>query len=123
MAFDIGGDFELLEFNIPAGKNKTVTITVPPLDCLAPSDVDEINKQLRELEGQDLELVHDPNRNVIALIKFQLKYFNPAKQKADAIDALLPRWVKQIDKIWTEKSDVTMGESEPSTDASGQTGE
>lgn len=123
MAFDIGGDFDLLEFNIPAGKNKTVMITVPPIDCVSPADIEAINKKLRELEDQELDLVNDPNRNVLALVKLQLKHFNPAKQKADAIDALLPRWIRQIDKIWTDSSEMDLGESSPSTEESSETDE
>lgn len=122
MAFNIGGDFESLEFNIPAGKGKTVTITVPPIDCVAPSDIEAINEQMRAMEDQDLLPVNDPNKSVAAQLRLQLKHFNPQKQKADAIDALPVRFVNQIVKIW-EDSEMSMGEYEPSTDASTQTDE
>lgn len=122
MAFNIGGDFESLEFNIPAGKGKTVTITVPPIDCVAPSDIEAINEQMREMEDQDLLPVNDPNKSVAAQLRLQLKHFNPQKQKADAIDALPVRFVNQIVKIW-EDSEMSMGEYEPSIDASTQTDE
>lgn len=122
MAFNIGGDFESLEFNIPAGKGKTVTITVPPIDCVAPSDIEAINEQMRAMEDQDLLPVNDPNKSPAAQIRLQLKHFNPQKQKADAIDALPVRFVNQIVKIW-EDSEMSMGEYEPSTDVSTQTDE
>lgn len=122
MAFNIGGDFEPLEFNIPAGKGKTVTITLPPIDCVAPSDIEAMNEQMREMEDQDLLPVRDPNKSVAAQLRLQLKYFNPQKQKSDAIDALPLRYVNQIVKIW-EDSEMSMGEYEPSTDASTQTDE
>ena len=122
MAFVISNDFDPIEFEIPAGKTKTVTLTVPPYDCIPPKDIDEMNKALEEYEGNDeISDVRNPTKYVPALLRFQLKHFNPGKQKADAIDALTVRQLNEIDKIWTAKSEVTLGESETSTDDSSET--
>ena len=52
-----------------------------------------------------------------------LKYFNPGKQKVDAIDGLVPRQLAQIDELWTEESGLSVGESSTSTDESSETEE
>ena len=122
MAFSIDG-FDMIEFDIPAGKGKKLTLSVPPYDCIAPADTAAINEQLRALEGKDLDFANDPNRNAAALVRLMLKYFNPGKQKADAIDGLVPRQLAQIDELWTEESGLTVGESSTSTDESSETEE
>ena len=124
MAFVISADFEPIEFEIPAGKTKTVTLTVPPFDCIPPRDLDEMNKALEEYEGNDeISDIHNPTKYIPALLRFQLKHFNPGKQKADAIDDLTVRQLNEIDKIWSKRSDATLGESEASTDDSSATEE
>lgn len=118
MAFEIGG-FENLEFDIPAGKDKKITISVPPIDCLPPDDVAAMNKQLDAYEAdEELADVQNPAKNGAAMLRFQLKYFNPGKQKADAIDALVDRQLRHIDRIWGKSAEIDLGESEPSTDES-----
>lgn len=118
MAFEIGG-FENIEFDIPAGKDKKLTITVPPIDCISPDDVAAMNKQLEAYEAnEELADVQNPAKYGAALLRFQLKYFNPGKQKADAIDALVDRQLRHIDRIWGKSAEIDLGESEPSTDES-----
>ena len=124
MAFTISADFDPIEFEIPAGKTKTVTISVPPFDCYSPADIAAMNAELKKYENDDeIDDVNNPAKSATALLRFQLKHFNPSKQKADAIDALTVRQLNEINKVWSEKSEVTLGESEPSTDASTQTDE
>lgn len=122
MAFEIDS-FDRIEFDIPAGRDKKVTLSVPPLDCFAPEDVAEMNKQMEELDKSDLPDAQNPLKSATALIRFMVKYFNPGKQKADAIDSLVPRQLNQIDKLWTEESGIDLGESVPSTDESTQSDE
>lgn len=118
MAFEIGG-FENIEFDIPAGKGKKLTITIPPIDCISPDDVAAMNKQLEAYEAnEELADVQNPAKYGAALLRFQLKYFNPGKQKADAIDALVDRQLHHIDRIWSKSAEIDLGESEPSTDES-----
>lgn len=118
MAFEIGG-FEDIEFDIPAGKDKKITISVPPIDCLPPDDIAAMNKQLAVFEANDeLADVQNPAKNGAAMLRFQLKYFNPGKQKADAIDALVDRQLRHIDRIWGKSAEIELGESESSTDES-----
>lgn len=118
MAFEIGG-FENLEFDIPAGKDKKLTITVPPIDCISPDDVAAMNKQLEAYEAnEELADVQNPAKYGAALLRFQLKYFNPGRQKADAIDALVDRQLRHIDRIWGKSAEIDLGESDPSTDES-----
>lgn len=121
MAFEITNDFTPVEFDIPAGKDKKVTLSVPPMDCISPSDVDAMNKQLEAFEDADVEDARNPLKDAAALLRFQLKYFNPGKQKADLIDGLVVRQLRQIDKHWAEASQIDMGESETSTDDSSET--
>ncbi|WP_288750549.1 hypothetical protein [uncultured Corynebacterium sp.] len=122
MAFVISNDFDPIEFEIPAGKTKTVTISVPPFDCYSPADIAAMNADIKKYENDDeIADVNNPAKTVTALLRFQLKHFNPGKQKADAIDALTVRQLNEIDKIWTAKSEVTLGESETSTDDSSET--
>lgn len=133
MAYEIGG-FELIEFEIPAGKGKTVTLTVPPMDCVTTADVDGINKELEKYlssendsdttdsaNGEALPDHKDPTKDAAELLRLQLRYFNPSKAKVEAINALVARQLRQIDQIWARESSITLGESEPSTDESSQT--
>lgn len=122
MAFNIDV-FEPIEFDIPAGKDKKLTLSVPPYDCVTPADTAKMNEQLREFENADIDDINNPAKNGVALVRFMLKYFNSGKQKADAIDALVPRQVLQIDQIWSEGSGLEVGESSPSTDDSSATEE
>lgn len=122
MAFSIDG-FDMIEFDIPAGKGKKITLSVPPYDCVAPADTAAMNEQLRALEGKELDFANDPNQNAAALVRLMLKHFNPGKQKGDAIDALVPRQLAQIDELWTKESGMTVGESSTSTDESSETEE
>lgn len=136
MAFEIEM-FEPIEFDIPAGKDKKVTVAVPPFDCFDPKDVDAMNKKLREYEHPEVEDtvedVNNPLKNGAALVRFMLKFFNPSKEKCAAIDKLVPRQLNAIDTVWTENSNMptvdgenattgeALGESEPSTSESSQT--
>ncbi len=136
MAFEIEM-FEPIEFDIPAGKDKKVTVSVPPFDCFDPKDVEAMNKKLREYEQPEVadtvEDVNNPLQNGAALVRFLLKFFNPGKEKHTAIDKLVPRQLNEIDKVWTENSNLpdvdgaplstleAVGESEPSTSESSQT--
>lgn len=122
MAFSIDG-FDMIEFDIPAGKGKKLTLSVPPYDCIPLADSEAMNEQLRALEGKELDFVNDPNHNAAALVRLMLKHFNPGKQKADAIDGLVPRQLSQIDKLWEKESGLTVGESSTSTDESSETEE
>lgn len=121
MAFNID-TFEPIEFDIPAGKDKKVTLSVPPYDCISLADTSAMNEQLAKFEqNEELPAVENPAKNAIALVRFMLKHFNPGKQKADAIDGLVTRQVAQIDEIWTKESGLEVGESSPSTDDSSET--
>lgn len=136
MAFEIEM-FEPLEFDIPAGKDKKVTVSVPPFDCFDPKDVDAINKKLREYEHPEVadavEDVNNPLKNGAALVRFMLKYFNPSKEKSTAIDKLVPRQLNAIDEVWSKNSNMqtddgelattgeALGESEPSMSESSPT--
>lgn len=110
--------FEQLEVEIPAGKS-TVTLTFPPLDCFTPDQVEKMNAQLSAVEEGTPDHL-DPNKNPIALAKGMLKFFNPSKAAQAAIDALVPRHVREIDTYWTDGSGISLGKSEPSTDTSGE---
>lgn len=132
MAFEIEM-FEPLEFDIPAGKDKKVTVSVPPFDCFNPKDVAAINKQLKEFEDSEIDDIFNPLMNGAALVRFMLKYFNSGKEKHAAIDNLVPRQLDAIDDQWgvssnlvdeggeTVTSSDALGESEPSTSEPSQT--
>lgn len=109
--------FENIDFEIPDGKGKSLTISVPPLDCMAPSDVAKMNKSLDEVP-EDTPAVKHPGKNATALIQHMLSYYNPAKAKRDAIWDLVPRQVDVINKHWDAQSEMNLGESEPSTESS-----
>lgn len=120
MAFDIDS-FDLIEFDIPAGRDRKITLTVPPLDCFSPEDVESMNQQVELLDTPDIIDANNPAKSATALIRFMIKFFNPGKQKAEAIDALVPRQLAQIDRLWTKESGIELGESEPSTEESSVT--
>lgn len=118
MAFEIES-FDMLEFDVPAGKGKKLTLTVPPMDCLDPADVEKMNTELKEIgENFEGDTINNPTVNGAALVRFMLKFYNPGKAKADVIDTLVPRQLSAIDEVWSEQSGITLGESEPSTDES-----
>lgn len=120
MAFRIE-PFDMLEFEIPAGSEKFITISVPPVDCFSPADVQKINAELKALrEGEDPEAPDpmSPNNNPIELNRFMLKYFNPKAAQVKAIDGLVARHITQIADKWNEGSGVELGESEGSTNSS-----
>ena len=82
-----------------------------------------MNKQMEQLDSPDIPDQQNPMKSATALIRFMVKYFNPGKQKADAIDALVPRQLNQIDQLWTKESGIELGESEASTEESTETNE
>lgn len=102
--------FENLEFNIPAGGDKSITVTVPPLDCVDPKDLQKINEDAKE----------NPITEAYGMTRRILLYFNTSKAKQDAINKLVERQLKAIDGIWAKESGVTVGESEPSTGTSSE---
>ena len=106
MAFDIPG-FDNIEFNIPAGKDKKITITIPPVDCLYPTDIVAIQN---EMDKQ-----HIKNGSVETMRLFLL-YFNNTQAKKDAISKLVQRQLGEIYRIWSQESGIPLGESLPSTD-------
>lgn len=110
MAFKID-NFENLEFDIPAGGDKSITVSVPPLDCVDPKDLQKINESVK----------NDPITENYGMTRRILLHFNTAKAKQDAINKLVERQLKTIDGIWASESGVTVGESEPSTDTSSET--
>lgn len=115
MAFIIP-TFDNIEFEIPDNiKGGSINITVPPLDCMEPSDVEKMNKQL-DAVPEDTPAIRNPNKNATALIQHMIAYYNP-KAKA-AVWNLVPRQVKAINDHWEEESGVGLGESSPSTDGS-----
>lgn len=158
MAIRIDG-FEKLTFEIPAGKGKWVEISVPPIDCFSPDDVEKMNAELAVLREVDASVrerlveayeaaratdpldeealakattdlsIYDqragrnPNANPVELHRFFLAYFNPTKAKRDAIEALVPRMVSEIAKVWEKESGITPGEFEDSTESSSETQE
>ena len=105
MAFDISG-FDNLEFNIPAGKDKKITITIPPVDCLYPTDVTAIQN---EAEKQHI------GKDSVEITRLFLLHFNNTQAKKDAINKLVQRQLVEIDRIWGQESGILLGESSPST--------
>lgn len=123
MAHKIFAEFDNVEFEIPTPKrDKTITISVPPLECLHPNDVDKMNTELDRLNtSDDVPAARKPENNAHVMILVMLKHYNPGKQARDAIDALLPVEMTEISRIWGEESSVTVGESSASTDESSET--
>ena len=66
MAFDIPG-FDNIEFNISSGKDKKITITIPPVDCLYPTDITAIQN---EAEKQHID------NDSVEIMRLFLLYFN-----------------------------------------------
>lgn len=105
MAFDISG-FDNIEFNIPAGKDKKVTITIPPVDCLHSTDVTAVQN---EAEKQNI------GEGSFEIMRLFLLHFNNTQVKKDAINKLVQRQLVEIDRIWGQESGIPLGESLPST--------
>lgn len=98
-------DFENIDFHIPDGKGKLVTISVPPLDCIAPRDLNVITKALEE----------DPTEIPVEITRRFLLHFATTKAVRDAVEELPARQMSQIDELWAKESGVPVGESEDST--------
>ena len=112
MAFDIPG-FDNIEFTIPSGKDKKITITIPPVDCLYPTDVTAIQN---EAEKQHI------GNDSVEIMRLFLLHFNNTQAKKDAINKLVQRQLVEIDRIWSQESGIPLGESLPSTSTpSGET--
>ena len=105
MAFDIPG-FDNIEFNIPAGKDKKITITIPPVDCLYPTDITAIQN---EAEKQHI------GNDSVEIMRLFLLHFNNSQATKDAISKLVQRQLLEIDRIWSQESDIPLGESLSST--------
>nr|DAP09311.1 MAG TPA: hypothetical protein [Caudoviricetes sp.] len=105
MAFDIPG-FDNIEFNISSGKGKKITIAIPPVDCLYPTDIAAIQN---EAEKQHID------NNSVEIMRLFLLYFNNTQAKKDAIGKLVHRQLVEIDRIWSQESGIQLGESLPST--------
>ncbi|OFT30811.1 hypothetical protein HMPREF3170_03555 [Corynebacterium sp. HMSC08D02] len=122
MAFKIEAKFDNIEFEIPNSKrNDTVVIAVPPIDCMVPADIKKINVGLDKLnKSEDVLDVDKPKNNALILVREMLKYYNP--KAATAIDGLMARELQQINTVWADESEASLGESSPSTDESSETG-
>lgn len=122
MAHKIFVNFENIEFEIPTPKrDKTLNISVPPIDCLAPGDVDKINAELDRLNADDsVPAARKPENNAHVMVLVMLKHYNPKSTHA-AIDSLLPAEISQINDIWGKESKFSVGESEASTGESSET--
>lgn len=106
MAFEIPG-FDNIEFTISSGKGKKITIAIPPVDCLYPTDVTAIQN---EAEKQHI------GNGSVEIMRLFLLYFNNTQAKKDAINKLVQRQLVYIDRIWSQESGIRLGESLPSTD-------
>lgn len=108
MAFTIDG-FENIDFKLPHGKGKYVTVNVPPYDCITPQDMDKIKDKIKEL-GDSIDVL--PPTEVVRIFLLQ---FSNTKAQREAIEALPARQLGQVDEIWSKESGLSMGESEDST--------
>lgn len=107
--FDIDA-FGNLTFNLPAGDGVKVEISVPPLDCVAPADIEAVNDKIEQVE----------HITPVESVRIMLAHYATTEAQKNAIEALVARQLLQIDAIWTKESGITLGESEPSTDTSSQ---
>lgn len=107
--FDID-DFDNIEFRLPTKTSTPVVITLPPLDCVAPQDMEAVGKKIEE------ENPAQPSE----IVRLFLMHFATTKEQRTAIDKLVTRQLVQLDKIWTRESGITVGESEHSTDSSSE---
>lgn len=104
-------EFELVEIVIPDGKGGTVTLQVPPLDCISLQESQAINNEIEKLNEENVV-------TATALVQTMLKYWNKTKKQQEAIDRLTLRQISNIDKEWQKYSeiDLTVGESSVSED-------
>lgn len=106
--------FENLEFDIPAGNKKSITISVPPLDCWSRDQSEAISELVAEAaKGQP---------QAFFSTRIALLYFTDDADAKAAVEALVPRQLKAIDDIWAKESGISVGESLPSTDSSSDKG-
>lgn len=116
MAFQLSPITDI-EFDIPAGKDKSIRLTVPPLDTFTPAQLEDIAAEMEKIP-EDTPEVRNPKTSAHAQTRFLLCFFNPGKEKHNAIWALGGRHVQEITDYWNKESGITLGESEPSTDTS-----
>ncbi|PIS66275.1 hypothetical protein AZH46_04090 [Corynebacterium striatum] len=104
MALTVSTTFEDIAVIIPAATgDKPVTLTLPPLDCFRPQQVDAINKLLEE---------HPTARtNGADAMRVMLDYFATTKGQKAAVAQLIARQIEEIDTYWQEESGMKVGES------------
>lgn len=106
-----------IEIPIPNSKGEIITLTLPPIDCLTPAQIDAVEAEMDKVPEDTLP-VRNPRKSSHAHTRFFLCHFNPGKEKHDAIWGLVGRHVEEVAAYWNKESGITLGESEPSTDSS-----
>ena len=120
----IGFDaFENYEIELPKTKGTgTVTISFPPADCLAPDDVEALNKKFEMLN--DDASVPDrlkPKYAPLEAIREMLLHFNTSKTAQETIKGMVQRHLKKIDELWeNDMEELTGGKSEDSAGSSSE---
>ncbi|WP_408930756.1 hypothetical protein ACKFR8_05070 [Corynebacterium axilliensis] len=110
MAFTVSTTFDNIEVVIPAADGEgSVTLSLPPLDCFSPKQVDAINKAL--------EKNPKAHANGAEALRTMLLSFAAEKHEKAAISALWARQLTEIDEYWQKESGMKVGESSPSTDS------
>lgn len=100
--------FDNLTFNVPTADGTLIGIDVPPLDCIAPADIEAVNKKLAEMG----------KLTPVESVRVLLAHYAHTEAQQKAVAGLVARQITQIDEIWTKESGITVGESGDSTDSS-----
>ncbi|MDK4235734.1 hypothetical protein [Corynebacterium propinquum] len=115
--------FENYEIELPKTKGTgTVTISFPPADCLAPDDVEALNKKFEVLN--DDASVPDrlkPKYAPLEAIREMLLHFNTSKTAQETIKGMVQRHLKKIDELWAkDMEELTGGKSKDSAGSSSE---
>lgn len=98
---------DFVDFEVVDGNGKLVEFSLPKNDCLSPAVVKKLN---------DFMAAQDENATLVEINRESLKIICPSQKKL--FDGMAARQMNQIFEHWNKESEMDLGESEASTEAS-----
>ena len=98
---------DYVDFEVVNSDGKLVEFSLPKNDCVSPAVVKKIN---------DFIAAQDESASAVDIQRESLKIICPSQKKL--FDGLAARQLNQIFDHWNKESEIDLGESEASTEAS-----
>lgn len=99
---------DLIDVDLPHS-GKQVSVSIPPLDCLKPSDMAKALNTSQEVGVED---------GTPEFYRHLLHVFATTKDQKAAVENMTIRQLIQFSEAWHEATEVSLGESSGSTDSS-----